>query len=255
MAAWLNARVSEKIRWSERLYSLRLQITGTEDGESADFSFVPGQFVRVALDIDGERVARPYSLVNLPTTDYLEIYFNIVPEGPLSPRLAELEPGDSIFVATRANGFLTVDEVPQSRNLWMMATGTGVGPFLSILAGDAAWQRFDKLVLAYSVREQSELSYRQLIEEIRQRHGDQFCFIPVVTREQVEGAVNTRIPEAIDNGVMEKTAGVTLRAEDSHVMMCGNSDMISSATECLKARGMKKHLRRDPGHITTEKYH
>ena len=255
MAAWLKATVSEKIRWSERLFSLRFRVTGTEDGEAAEFSFMPGQFVRVALDIDGERVARPYSLVNVPASDYLEIYFNIVPEGPLSPRLAELEPGDSLFVAAKANGFLTVDEVPQSRHLWMLATGTGVGPFLSILASDAAWQRFDKLVLAYSVREQSELGYRQLIEEIKQRHGDRFCFIPVVTREQVEDAVDIRIPQAIENGLIEKTAGVPLSAEDSHVMMCGNSDMISSATECLKTRGMKKHLRREPGHITTEKYH
>lgn len=263
MAAWLTGRVTDKIRWNQRLYSLRIEITGQEGDQEGDqegsdnagFGFSPGQFVRVALDIDGERVARPYSLVNVPGAGYLEIYFNTVPQGPLSPRLAALEPGDDVFVAARANGFLVVDEIPRCEYLWMFATGTGVGPFLSILASDAVWQRFDKVILAYSVREQSELSYRELISDVEKSHAGQFVFIPVVTREQVEGAMSVRITEAIESGDMEQYAGVPLDADHSHVMMCGNSGMISSVSECLKERGMKKHLRRDPGHITTEKYH
>jgi len=125
MANWLSGKVIKKIQWNERLFSLRIRC----DLEN----FESGQFVRVALDIDGERVARPYSLVNTPDDDYLEIYFNIVAEGPLTPKLAMLEPGDEIFVTDKANGFLTVFELPECKNLWMLATGTGVGPFLSIL--------------------------------------------------------------------------------------------------------------------------
>ena len=125
MADWLTGKVVEKIQWNKRLFSLRIQ-AGFQD-------FMPGQFVRVALDINGERVARPYSLVNKPGEELLEIYFNIVDEGPLSPKLAELKVGDEIFVTDRANGFLTVAEVPECKHLWLLATGTGVGPFLSIL--------------------------------------------------------------------------------------------------------------------------
>ena len=246
MADWLTGKVIKKIQWNERLFSLRIQC-GFK-------SFESGQFVRVALDIDGERVARPYSLVNKPGDEYLEIYFNIVPEGPLSPRLAVLEVGDEIFVTDRANGFLIVDEVPQSNNLWMLATGTGVGPFISILKGEKVWQRFEKVVLGYSVRDLSELSYKEKIAEIEEQRGQQFSFVPFITREQVDSVINQRIPLSVEDGSFEKLVAEYIN-EDSHIMMCGNSAMLTSVTESLEKRGLRKHRRREPGHITTEKYH
>ena len=244
---WLSGKIVEKIQWNERLFSLRI--------ETEFEAFVSGQFVRVALDIDDERVARPYSLVNSPGDDYLEIYFNIVPEGPLSPKLAELEVNDEIFVTNKANGFLIVDEVPECKHLWLVATGTGVGPFLSILKSKQAWQKFEKIVLAFSVRDSSELNYRDQIEEVEKQRGGQFLFVPFITREDIEGAMSERIPACIDDGSLEKRAGITINENDSHVMMCGSSAMISSVTECLEKRGLRKHRRREPGHITTEKYH
>jgi ferredoxin--NADP+ reductase len=137
----------------------------------------------------------------------------------------------------------------------MLATGTGLGPFLSILKTEKTWQRFEKIILAYSVRDASELSYLQQIENIKQQHPDQFVFVPCVTREEVEGAMNTRIPAGIEDGSLEKRTEITINENDSHVMMCGNSAMITSVSEVLEKRGMKKHRRREPGHITTEKYH
>ena len=247
MADWLTGKVIEKVQWNDRLFSLRIE---------ADLQgFMPGQFVRVALDLNGERVARPYSLVNKPDDDFLEIYFNIVPEGPLSSKLAELQVNDEIFVTDKANGFLTVEEVPECKHLWLLATGTGVGPFLSILKNKKVWQRFEKVVLGYSVRDVSELSYQKQIDEIQHLHGDQFLFVPFITREKVEGAMNQRIPQCLVDGSLEKRTGITINEKDSHIMMCGNSAMISSVSECLEARGLRKHRRREPGHITTEKYH
>jgi len=207
------------------------------------------------MDIDGARVARPYSLVNNPGDELLEVYFNIVPEGPLSPKLAELEVGDDIFVSDRANGFLTVEEVPGCNHLWLLATGTGVGPFLSILNSDNAWQRFDKIVLGYSVRDLSELSYREQISRIEDKRAEKFIFVPFITREEVAGAMKKRIPLSIEDGTLEKRTGITINGIDSHIMMCGNSAMISSVSECLTKRGLRKHRRREPGHMTTEKYH
>jgi len=246
MADWLTGKVIEKIQWNDRLFSLQIQV---------DFkNFESGQFVRVALDIDGERVARPYSLVNKPEDGFLEIYFNIVPEGPLTPRLAALNAGDEIFVTDRANGFLTVSEVPQCKHLWMLATGTGVGPFISILKGDDVWQRFEKIVLGYSVRDLSELSYHKQLSEIQKQHEQQFVFVPFVTREKVEGMMAKRITAGVEDDSLEQKAEIKID-EDSHIMMCGNSAMILEVTETLEKRGLRKHRRREPGHITTEKYH
>lgn len=247
MAGWLDGIVVENRQWSERLFSLRIRAPLGE--------FKAGQFVRVALEIDGERVARPYSLVNAPSEEPLEIYFNIVEQGPLTPRLAGLRPGDAVEVADRATGFLVIDEVPQSRHLWLLATGTGIGPFLSCLKTEQPWQRFDKVVLAYSVRSRDELSYMETIEKLIAQHPGQFRFLPFVTRERVENAFSVRITEALESGEFERRAGIAISAEDSHVMMCGNSAMISQVSELLNARGLRKHLRREPGHLTIEKYH
>jgi len=247
MANWLEGKIIKNHPWSERLFSLRI------DAPLPDFK--AGQFTRVALEIDGELVARPYSLVNAPHENYLEIYFNIVPEGPLSPRLAALQPGDTIKVAEKASGFLTIDEVPEAKYLWMFATGTGVGPFLSALKTDAPWLRFEKIVLAYSVRTKDELAYSELINDLVTKHGEQLCFVPCVTREKLAEAIQARIPQSLADGTLENRAGIQLAPESSHVMMCGNSDMITAVNELLEKKNMRRHRRREPGHITTEKYH
>jgi ferredoxin--NADP+ reductase len=247
MAKWLNGKVVANNRWNERLTSLKF--------EAPLQSFESGQFVRVGIEIDGDVVARPYSLVNSPDESALEIYFNIVPEGPLSPRLFELETGDDIMVATRPAGFLTISEVPESNNLWMLATGTAIGPFLSILKGEAVWQKFEQVTLCYSVRTQEELAYADEILQIATQRNPQFCFIPIITREDVPNALCERIPQAIDNGNLESRANASLSADDSHVMICGSSEMITEVSAVLESRGMRKHRRREPGHFTTEKYH
>ena len=247
MAKWHDGLVVENRRWTDDLTSLKI------DAPLGDFE--AGQFIRVGLEIDNEIIARPYSLVNPPFESTLEILFNIVPEGPLSTRLFDLQQGDNVLVATRPAGFLTVSEVPEVANLWMLATGTAIGPFLSILKGEEVWQRFDRVVLAYSARIQSELAYAQELAELAAKHPVQLCFIPVITREEVAGALPIRIPLAITNGELEKRAGTSLLAENSHVMMCGSKEMIEDVSSVLEARDMHKHRRRDPGHYTIEKYH
>jgi len=247
MANWLEGKVIENHQWSQRLFSLRINAPLPE--------FKAGQFVRVGLEIEGELVARPYSLVNAPHENYLEVYFNIVPEGPLSPKLAELKSGDRVQIAEKASGFLTIEEIPEVKYLWMFATGTGIGPFLSALKTDEPWQRFEKIILAYSVRTKSELAYSELINELVKKHDRQLCFVPCITREQVTDAIQVRIPQSITQGLLESRADVQLSPESSHVMMCGNSSMITEVSELLEKRNMRRHRRREPGHITTEKYH
>ena len=158
---WLDGEVIENYQWNDRLFSLKINAPLE--------NFKPGQFIRVGVEVDGEVLARPYSLVNSPDEDFLEIYFNIVPEGPLSPLLAKLKAGDKIKVAGKTAGFLVIDEVPDVKNLWMMATGTAIGPFLSILKTEQPYERFEKIVLCYSVRTKDELSYLDTIDELLKR--------------------------------------------------------------------------------------
>jgi len=247
MANWLEGRVVENRRLNEYLTSLIIEVDlgGYESG----------QFVRIGLRDGDEVVARPYSLVNTPQEDHLEVYFNIVEEGPLSPRLFALEAGDEVLVSDRPSGFLTVSEVPPTKHLWMIATGTGIGPFLSILKSDAAWQKFDNLILCYSVSYAEELAYQGLIEQITERRGEQFRYAPIVTRESHDGALGKRVPTIMQDGSLEQFIGFEINADNSHVMMCGSADMITDVSAALVDRGMQKHRRRVPGHFTTEKYH
>lgn len=246
MAAWNKGVVVEHRQWSPKLHSLFV--------ESDIEPFQAGQFVKIGLEIDGKLVGRPYSLCNAPQAKPLEIYYIEVPGGELTPALSRLNPGDELLVAPRANGFMILDEVPAGRHLWMMATGTGVGPFLSILDTAEPWQRFERVVLVYAVRTLSELSHQQRIAAVQQKHGKQFVFIPFVSREVVSGAISGRIPQAIADGRLEARAGLTLNAADSQVMLCGNPQMIEDTMQILIARGLRKHRRKEPGQITVEHY-
>lgn len=246
MSKWLEGRVAGQTRWTDRLFSLRVQ---------APFGpFEAGQFTKLALDIGGERVARPYSLVNAPGTEPLEFYYNVVAAGPLSPRLAALEPGDAMHVAPNPAGFLVLREVPDAENLWLIATGTGLGPFLSILRTEAPWRRFRRVTLVHATRVAADQAYREIIGEVARMHPDQFGLVPFVSREAAPGALAGRVPAAIRDGRLERAAQAELAAACSHVMLCGNPAMVTDVTAALAERGMAKHRRRAPGHITVETY-
>jgi len=247
MQQWVNGTIIEKIRWNDQLFSLRI------DADVEDFS--AGQFTKVALDLDGERVGRPYSYVNAPHERPIEIYFNTVPEGPLSNRLATAAPGDTLWVSPRPNGLLTLDEMPPADHLWMLCTGTGLGPFLSILKTDAPWDRFERVVLVQAVRHARDLAYAASIRSLIERRDEQLTVIPFVSREPTDFALSGRIPAAIADGRLEARAGLVLSPDHSHVMLCGNSLMIQDTLQVLGKRGMHRHRRRQPGHISMEKYH
>ena len=184
----------------------------------------------------------------------LEFYYIVVPEGPLSPRLARLQPGDTVWVGDAPSGYLVLSEVPQADCLWMVSTGTGIGPFLSILRTDAPWSRYRKVVLVHAVRTAPELAYREVLDAVAARYGERFSYVPVVSRELAHGALQGRIPALLAAGSLESAAGSTLRPETSQVMLCGNPQMVADMVAALGGRGMKKHRRRTPGQITVENY-
>ena len=246
MQKWVEGTVVAQKRWTERLFSLRV------NAELAGFE--AGQFAKLALALGGEMVARPYSFVNAPRERPHEFYYVTLPEGPLTQRLCKLDSGDTLYLAPRPSGFLVLSEVPASARLWLLATGTGLGPFLSILKTDVPWQRFKQVVLVHAVRHADELTHRDTIEGLLVRHGEQMRTVSFVSRERAAGSLHGRVPAAIEDGSLEAAAGVVLSAEDSHVMLCGNPEMVSDTVEVLTRRGMRKHRRREPGHITLENY-
>ena len=245
MSKWLGGRVLENRFWTDTLFSLRV--------ECPELKFDAGQFVRIALDIGGERIARPFSFVNAPADPVMEFYGVIVPEGPLSPHLALLKAGDVLYVADNPSGFLVMREVPPAEDLWLLATGTGIAPFLSILRTEDPWKRFRHVILVHAVRHASELVYKDLILDM-QGARKRFKCISLVSREAHSASLNGRIPAAIGDGRLEAAAGARISPERSQFMLCGNPDMLKDAAAALAARGLRKNRRRTPGHITVESF-
>jgi ferredoxin--NADP+ reductase len=246
MANWVEGKVIQLRRWTPSLYSLQLE---------ADIApFIAGQFSRLGQEIDGAVVARPYSFVNGPENPLHEFYFIRVPGGPLTTRLVSLQSGDSVFIAPKGAGFFVLDEVPAADTLWMLSTGTGLGPFLSILATPGAWQRYRNIVLVHAVRSVEELTYRERIDALLAAHPGQLQYIPFVSRESTDFAMPGRVTEAIENGALESRSGLTLNATNSQVMICGNPAMVGNTRAVLEERGLTKNTRREPGQITTEQY-
>jgi len=244
MSTWLTGRVIENRKWTDTLFSLRV--------EAPPLRFEAGQFVRIGLDLGTERVARPFSFVNPPTDPVLEFYGVIVPGGPLSPALARLKAGDALQLADNPSGFLVLSEVPPAEDLWLLATGTGIAPFLSILRTAAPWQRFRRVILVHAARRASELVYRDLILELQAAHPA-LSYVSFVSREAYPGSLAGRIPAAILDGRLE-AAAQPIAAARSQFMLCGNPDMLKEAGAALAARGLRKNRRRTPGQITVESF-
>ncbi|MEP7182126.1 MAG: ferredoxin--NADP reductase [Betaproteobacteria bacterium] len=250
MSKWVEGKVVGKRKWTDRLCSLQVA--------APDVTFVAGQFGRLALPAPPgskeDMVGRPYSFVNSPDSAPHEFYFITVPEGPLTPRLAALEPGDPVWLLPRANGFFSVSEVPQADVLWCLATGTGIGPYLSILRSADTWAKFERVVLVHAVRFAEELTYADTIASVAAAHPGAFTYIPMTSREAHPGAIKGRIPDAIQDGRLEARAGIALSAANSQAMLCGNPAMVEDTQKVLEARGMKRHRRKEPGYVTVETY-
>jgi ferredoxin--NADP+ reductase len=250
MSKWVQGKVVGRRQWTDRLVSLQV--------DAPEVTFVAGQFGRLALPAPPgspeDMVGRPYSFVNAPGTGPHEFYFITVPDGPLTPRLAALSPGDPVWLLPRANGFFSVAEVQAADVLWCLATGTGLGPFLSILRTAEPWEKFERIVLVHAVRLPEELTYRDVIGAIAAAHPGAFTAISVVSRGSAPDALPGRIPALIADGRLEARAGVALAAENAQVMLCGNPAMVEDTQKVLEARGMRRHRRREPGQITVETY-
>lgn len=215
--------------------------------------FRPGQFMNLGLFLQGGFVSRSYSLASAPG-EPLEVLLACVGTGALTPALFELREGSSLWLDPKPQGFFTFDYVPPHRQLWLLATGTGLGPFLSMLRSGQAFERAERVILVHGTRGAAELAHRAELEGLAQARPDAFRYVPVLSRASEPGKLSGRLTQALASGDLERVAATKIAAESSHFMLCGNPAMIEDAITLLGERGLKRHRQRAPGHITTEKY-
>jgi ferredoxin--NADP+ reductase len=246
--------------WTDHLFSFRLT-------RHAGFRFIPGQFARLGVkkkdpkQPEGFRIVwRAYSIVSASYDEFLEFYSIVVPGGEFTTELYSLKEGDTVFVEKMNYGFLTTDRFENGQDLWLLSTGTGLAPFLSILMEPSTWETYKNIILVHSVREKKELAYQDWVKELSHHEffGEfakkQLKYIRVVTRETIDDCLTHRITQSLDDGSLETAAGVRLDLEKSRIMICGNPDMVDETRKKLASKGFTVSRRGQPGNMAVENY-
>ena len=239
--------ITQLHRWTDRLITFRTT-------RPVDYKFTPGQYARLGLPDGNSLVWRAYSITSTPGEDTLEFYGIVVEGGLFTGKLDLLKVGDPIWVDRQVFGFMTESRFADGEDLWMLATGTGVGPFISILREGALWQRWRHLVLVHCVRHPDELAYGDELAAMAGTGGGKLRVLQLVTRDASGSHLQGRITTLLQNGALEQAAGLPLNAAQSRVMLCGNPAMIEETRKLLHERGMRPVRRMNPGQFVTENY-
>lgn len=245
MGEWIQARLSTRRDWTEGLMTVQF--------EDVTPRFIPGQFFNIGLTLGETRIRRSYSAASAPDAP-LEFVVSRVAGGVLTPSLFDVQPGQLVDIDTTPAGFFTLDFLPPGvRDLWLIATGTGIGPFLSMKRAGVL-DAYERVIVVHGVRRADELTYAAELEAFAQQPNR--FYIPTLTGqgELSPSNLHGRIPSLLASAAIEKTIDVPLDFERSHLLLCGNPQMIKDGIALLEQRGLKRHKRREPGHITTEKY-
>lgn len=231
-------RVLSVHHWNDTLFSF----TTTRN---AGFRFRNGHFVMIGLEVEGKPLLRAFSMVSANYDEHLEFYSIKIPDGALTSRLQHVQPGDHILVGRKPTGTLLIDNLRPGKRLYLLATGTGLAPFMSIIRDPETYDRFEHVVVVHGVRRASDLGYRDYIETELPRHelvGDQvkaqLRYYPTVTREPFRN--QGRITDIIQSGKLFADLGLPpLSREHDRVMICGSPAMLSDLVTLFEARGFQ----------------
>ena len=249
----LNEETVVDVRhWTDRLFSFKT----TRD---PSFRFRNGEFTMIGMKVDGKPLLRAYSVASANYEDQLEFLSIKVPEGPLTSRLQHVKTGDQIIVSRKATGTLVIDNLMAGRNLYLLSTGTGLAPFLSVIKDPETYECFERVVLVHGVRHVSELAFKDSIAEdlpndelLGELVSEKLIYYPTVTREAFR---NTgRITALMESGKLYADLGLApLEAEHDRVMICGGPHMLQDVKEHLLARGFLEGNHGEPGQFVVEK--
>ena len=244
--------VTKVHHWTDTLFSF----TTTRN---PSFRFLNGQFTMIGLEVDGRPLIRAYSMASANHEEHLEFFSIKVQDGPLTSRLQHLKIGDRILINAKPTGTLVHDNLLPGRTLYLLGTGTGLAPFLSIIKDPDTYERYEKVVLVHGCRQISELAYGELITQQLPQHeflGDcirrQLVYYPTVTREPFRN--RGRIPDLIlSNKLFDDIGCETLSADHDRVMICGSPQLLQDVVEILHQRGFEEGNHSEPAHYVIEK--
>ncbi|WP_395685348.1 ferredoxin--NADP reductase [Aestuariivirga sp.] len=252
MSTLFEEEVLSVHHWTDRLFSFKTT-------RSPAFRFENGQFTMIGLPVDGKPLLRAYSLVSPNYAEELEFLSIKVADGPLTSRLQHIRAGDKILVGRKPTGTLLVDNLLPGRNLYLLGTGTGLAPFMSLVKDPAVYERYEKVVLVHGCRFAAELAYAQAIEndlpadellgeEIRAK----LLYYPTVTREEFRH--RGRITQLMGTGRIASDLGLApLDAAHDRVMICGSPAFLSDITTLLKGLSFSEGNSSEPGSYVIEK--
>ena len=252
MAAFAEEKVLSVHHWNDTLFSF----TTTRN---PGLRFKTGQFVMIGLMVDGKPLMRAYSVVSAHYEDHLEFYSIKVQDGPLTSRLQHIKVGDTLLVGTKPTGSLVLDNLRPGKNLYLLSTGTGLAPFMSVIRDPEFYEAFDKIILTHGVRWKSELGYMDLIrnelpenEYFGELVRNKLIYYPTVTREDFKN--QGRLTDLIENGKLFKDIGLPdLSPERDRVMICGSPSMLKDLVAILEKRGFKEGTSNSPGDYAIER--
>ena len=238
--------------WSESLFSFR---TTRQSG----LRFKNGHFLMLGLEVEGRPLLRAYSVVSANYEEFLEFYSIKVQGGPLTSRLQHLKPGDSVLVGKKPTGTLVLNHLRPGKRLYLLATGTGLAPFMSIVRDPDTYERFERVVLVHGVRHSQELGYREYIQNELPAHeylGDEIrgklVYYPTVTREAY--ANQGRITDLLKSGKLTRDLGLPeLDREHDRVMICGSPGMLNDTVTELESRGFREGSSHDAADYAIER--
>ncbi|HJV68736.1 ferredoxin--NADP reductase [Ideonella sp.] len=238
MSQLATERVLHVHHWNDTLFSFR---TTRDPG----LRFRNGHFVMLGLPVEGKPLLRAYSVASANHEEHLEFFSIKVPDGPLTSRLQHLQPGDEVIVGRKPVGSLVLDDLRPGRNLYLLSTGTGLAPFISIIQDPETYERFDKVVLTHGVRQVSELAYATFIQQelpanefIGELVRDKLLYYPTVTREPFRH--QGRLTDAIESGRLFSDLGLPpLDPAVDRAMICGSAAMLTDCCKLLDARGFQ----------------
>jgi ferredoxin/flavodoxin---NADP+ reductase len=252
MSPFHQERVLSVRHWTDRLFSFRTTRTPS-------FRFRSGQFVMMGLEGGGKPLLRAYSLASAHYDDELEFFSIKVPDGPLTSRLQHLKEGDEVLIGRKPTGTLIVDNLKPGRTLFLLGTGTGLAPFLSIVRDPEAYERFERIVVAHGVRWIKDLAYSDFIandlpedEFVGELARQKLIYYPTVTREPFRN--QGRLSLALTTAKLTETLGAPpIDAAQDRFMLCGSSAMLADLRAILAARGFTEGNHGEPGDYVIEK--